>query len=81
MNKLPRIATLAAASWAVAGTPGLRAQDTPTSRLAIAGVSVIDVEAGTVLANRTVLIEGGRIRSVTSGGQIPSGVPVIDGTG
>lgn len=49
---------------------------------AISNVNVVDVQAGVVLENRTVLISGGRIQSVDAASQVivPSGVPVIDGS-
>jgi cytosine/adenosine deaminase-related metal-dependent hydrolase len=81
MNKHYRRASLVAALWAGAGTPAIRAQEPQVLPFAITGVNVIDVEAGALLANRTVMVEGGRIRSVTNGAQAPAGVRVIDGTG
>lgn len=75
---LVRAAVLSAAALAAAA-PALPAQESGT--LALTGVAVIDTEAGAVLENRTVLIEDGRIASVTRGDAAPPGVPVIDGRG
>ena len=63
-------------------TPPLRAQDT-TPSTAIENVTVIDVETGTRLPDRTVLIEGNRIGEVGAAGvvDIPSGARTIDGRG
>ena len=47
--------------------------------LAITHVTVIDVERGARLADRTVLIQDGKIASVDAAP--PQGVPVLDGTG
>lgn len=51
--------------------------------LAITSTSVVDVEAGRVLPDRTVLVAGDRIRTVGESGRvrIPAGVPVVDGRG
>jgi imidazolonepropionase-like amidohydrolase len=52
-------------------------------RTAITNVTVIDVSAGRPLADRTVVIEGNRIRSVDAAGQATLGADVrlIDGRG
>ena len=81
MNRHYRRASLVAALWAGATSPAIRAQEPQPLPFAITGVNVIDVEAGAVLANRTVIVESGRIRSVTIGAEAPAGVRVIDGTG
>ena len=49
--------------------------------LAITGVDVVDVRLGTVLPGRTVVIAGGRIRSVEANGAVPAGARVMDGSG
>lgn len=51
--------------------------------LAITNVTVVDVEDGRSRAARTVLIEAGRIRSVTESGSahLPRGTTIVDGSG
>ncbi len=55
--------------------------------LVISNVGVVDVEAGRVLPERTVVIENGRIASVHAGlgdgagRRLPAGADLIDGTG
>lgn len=49
--------------------------------LVITGVSVVDVEAGVVLEDRTVVIRDGRIASIEAAASAPPGANVIDGTG
>ena len=51
--------------------------------LVIAGVSVVDVRAGTVVPERTVVVERGRIRHVgaSRGVAVPAGARIIDGRG
>ncbi len=56
---------------------------TPPSRttIAITHVTVIDVERGTRLPDRTVVVRDGRIESLTGSGVIPRGSTVVDGRG
>ena len=49
--------------------------------VAIVGVNVVDVRSGTVLPDRTVIVEQGRIRAVGTGIPLPRGARVIDGRG
>ena len=49
--------------------------------LAITGVTVVDVRAGTLLPDRTVLVEDARIRAVGSDVAVPRGARVVDGRG
>jgi imidazolonepropionase-like amidohydrolase len=49
--------------------------------LAIVGVNVIDVRTGTTLPRRTVLVERGRIVSITEESAVPRNALVIDGRG
>ena len=53
-----------------------------TSRIAITHVSVVDVDAGRILDDRTVIIEGSRIHSVGPGSApVPADATVVDGRG
>ncbi len=63
-----------------AGAVTAAAQDPPAVR-AIVGVTVVDTRSGTLLPDRTVVLEDGRIRSVEPGGAAPAGAAVIDGAG
>jgi imidazolonepropionase-like amidohydrolase len=49
------------------------------SQVAITHVNVVDVESGTVRADRTVVIEGDRIRAITT--SAPAGARTIDARG
>ena len=76
-----RIALLALALLPAGGPPaGVCAQAVEPARLAITGVNVVDVSAGTVLANRTVVLDGSRVRSIDAGAP-PAGATLINGTG
>lgn len=76
-NSLARLVALAAL---FSGSADGVAQATP--ELAIANVNVVDVRAGVILPNRTVLIAGDRISAVTAGDQILSpGMTVVDAGG
>ncbi len=48
---------------------------------AITNVSVLSPDGRTILEDRTVLLEGGSIVSITRNGPVPSGMTVIDGQG
>ena len=63
-------------------TPAIQAQDSPGT-IAVKNVSVVDVEAGRVLANRTVIIDGADIAAVldAASAKIPAGARVIEGDG
>lgn len=79
MSPSKRIVSSAAlACAALSVTVSARAQDAP---LAITGVNVVDVRAGTILPDRTVMVEAGVIRSVEAGGSVPAGAEVVDGAG
>lgn len=51
------------------------------SALAIVGVNVVDVGDGRIVPDRTVIVNGDVITSVTSGAALPAGYQVIDGSG
>jgi hypothetical protein len=73
----PLLSTLAGAIC-VAASITVTAQ---APALVITGVNVVDVVDGRVAPNSTVVIEGGVITTVTSGGSPPAGARVIDGRG
>jgi hypothetical protein len=82
-NRTPAVAAAlaVATALAVAGPPGaLLGQDEP-GLLAITRVDVVDVRSGTLVEDRTVVIESGRIRSIEAGAPAPDGARVIDGEG
>lgn len=54
--------------------------ETPSPGWAITGVNVVDIEAGELLENRTVVIADGKIASVSSGAEVTAD-SVIDGSG
>lgn len=49
--------------------------------LAITGVTVVDVRSGTLLPDRTVVVEQGRIRAIGTTVPLPDATRVIDGRG
>ena len=49
--------------------------------LAVRDVHVVDVEAGAVVPDQTVVIADGRIVAVGSGAAVPDGVEIVDGRG
>ncbi|MGH9556851.1 MAG: amidohydrolase family protein [Terriglobales bacterium] len=53
----------------------------PAQVTAMKAGRLIDVEAGTVLTNQVILIEGGKIKAVGGDVQIPAGAKVIDLSG
>lgn len=54
----------------------------PAGKIAIVHVRVIDGTGAAAVADRTVLIDGGRIAAVQAGGDaVPAGYSVIDGSG
>lgn len=69
----------AAVLWPSPALPAVRTREP----LVLDRVSVVDVRSGTVLPERTVVIEGGRIRSVGPAGSVPvpAGSRVVDGRG
>jgi hypothetical protein len=75
------VSFLIAAAFVFSGGADGVAQTAP--EFAIANVNVVDVRAGVVLPNRTVLIEGGRIVVVAPADQAPlePGTTVIDASG
>jgi len=64
------LAPLVAALCLVAAAP---------SRTAIVGVTVVDVEAGALLPNRTVVVEGDRIVAIEPHAAAPDGATVVSG--
>ena len=72
----------AAALLALAAFARLRAH-ARASRVAIVHVSVVDVEGGSTLPDRTVLVTGGRITAVgpAASVRVPAGARVIEGRG
>lgn len=57
------------------------AQEGSPPALVIAGVNVVDVRAGTVLTDRDVVVENGRIREIAPGGSVRGAAARIDGGG
>lgn len=57
------------------------ATQAPPTPVTIHHVAVVDVEAGTVLRDRTVLLDDGRIRSIAAATKTPADGVVVDGTG
>ena len=54
---------------------------TPVELTAITNVNVLSPDGQSMLANRTVVVDGGQIISVSVGSSIPAGAAVIDGRG
>ena len=69
----------AAVLWPLKRLDAVRTQEP----LVIERVSVIDVQSGTASPERTVVIEGTRIRSIGAGGAVPvpAGSRIVDGRG
>ena len=72
--------TLAAASFVGANACAQAARPS-SSPLVFTGVSVIPMDREEVLANQTVIIEGGRITYVGGPRRAPAGATVVDGRG
>jgi len=51
------------------------------NRIVIKNVAIVDVKAGKVKFNKTVIVEGNRITSIRDKGNIPQNAIVIDGKG
>lgn len=68
----------------ISSVGGLRAQQAATpavavpKRIAIRAGHLIDCKSDQPIANALILIEGGKIASVTPGGALPAGVELID---
>lgn len=71
----------ALAACATGGHPATRTA--APADLAIVHASVVDVESGEILRDRTVLVRSGRIAAVAPSSELgaPAGVRVVDGTG
>ncbi|HSA54405.1 MAG TPA: amidohydrolase family protein, partial [Gemmatimonadaceae bacterium] len=66
----------------VPGHPSPATGQTQAAAVAITNVSVIPMDRERVLANQTVVVQGGRITSVgPAGGPVPAGATVVDGRG
>ncbi len=76
-------AALGVLAWCLLASAPTRAQTPAEAPLAITRVTVVDVESGQLLPDRTVVIVGNRIRDVASsdGARLPPGVRTVDGTG
>ena len=62
--------------------PPALAQAQADPSIAITRVTVVDVESGALLPDRTVLVSGNRITSVAAGpAAVPAGARVVDGAG
>ena len=70
-NRLARAATLVLAVFAISG-------HTQSQRLAVNAGALIDPETGSVREHQRILISDGRIESIGSDIEIPSGIEVID---
>ena len=81
--KLAVAASLSLSLAACAAPPRAPSAPSPAAGdLAIRGVTVVDVESGALLADRTVHVRGKRIVSVDSGTRaLPAGATVVDGAG
>jgi imidazolonepropionase-like amidohydrolase len=68
---------------ALAACASPRASAPPAADLALVGVTVVDPRGGRLLPDRTVLIEGNRIRSVgpMARVRVPAGTRTVDATG
>lgn len=53
----------------------------PRQSIAISNVNVLSPNGETMLANRTVVVEDGQIKSITQGGSVPHTMRKIDGEG
>jgi len=79
-------ALLLGATW-LAGVadaqPSPSREDPPSEPIAVHAVTVVDVEAGRLLPDRTVLVRGERIERIGPAGSVavPEGARVIDGSG
>jgi imidazolonepropionase-like amidohydrolase len=71
-----RFAALALIAFALACCPSLHAQ--ATGQIAIRAGKLIDGKSDQPISNALILIEGGKIVSVTPGGTPPAGAQVID---
>jgi imidazolonepropionase-like amidohydrolase len=67
--------------FVIALLTALTSANLQTSTMAFTGVNVVDVVDGRILPNRTVVITGATISTVTEGSTPPAGVRVVDGHG
>lgn len=79
MNRslFPLLAALLACGVASA----LPAQSPPSSALVLQHVTVVDVRAGRLLANQSVVVENGRITSVGASARSPAGARIVEARG
>lgn len=72
---------VAAVGCARASAPPAASRD--PEQLALAHATVVDVERGVTLSDRTILVSGGRIAAVVDGrdARLPAGTRVVDATG
>ncbi len=76
-----RCAALAVAAAVFIGGNACAQAARPSSPLAFTGVSVVPMDREEVLANKTVIIENGRITHVGGPRAAPAGATIIDGRG
>jgi imidazolonepropionase-like amidohydrolase len=74
---LPRVISIAAASLGALSVVPSEARDAPTI-MALQCGHLIDTAAGKLLGESTVVVEGGRVREVTSGKSAPADAKVVD---
>lgn len=67
--------------FGVALLTSLSSANLQTSTIAITDVNVVDVVAGRIVPNRTVVITGATINTVTEASTPPAGAQVVDGRG
>ncbi len=71
--------TKAVGAGIVAVALSLAAADSGTAQdLVLRGANVVDVESGRIVQNATIIVAGGRIRSVEAGGAVPAGATPVD---
>ena len=75
-----RFANLGAAGLVLAVAPLFAAMPLSAQDVAIRNATILTITNGTI-ENGTVLVRNGRITAVGKDVQVPTGVPVIDGTG
>ena len=77
------VAIVLAGGTTLIGQTGSTPTTAPTSPLALRGIAVVDVRAGRIVPDQTVVIDGDRIREVgrAAAVRVPAGARALDGTG
>jgi imidazolonepropionase-like amidohydrolase len=77
-TSIPLLALAVVTALSAAIAPALTAQTAPSNAIALTHANVVDGRTATVVRDATILISGGRIRSIRVGAAAPADAMVID---